>query len=66
MSGSSTQHPAAFINNIADEGTKDEAVTWLQYTWNDLMNLKLALIKLGFTPTQLEQMISHGTLGKVF
>ncbi len=29
------QHPAAFINNIADEGTKSEAVEWLQKTWDD-------------------------------
>ncbi len=26
---------AAFINALAEEGTKDEAVQWLQKTWND-------------------------------
>jgi hypothetical protein len=30
------QHTAAFINAIAEEGTKDEAVEWLQKTWNEL------------------------------
>jgi len=30
------QHvPAAFINAIAEEGTKAEAVEWLQKTWNE-------------------------------
>jgi hypothetical protein len=32
--------PAAFINNIADEGTKAEAVEWLQKTWNQLQTLR--------------------------
>jgi len=27
---------AAFINAIKDEGTKEEAVRWLQQTWNEL------------------------------
>jgi prefoldin subunit 5 len=27
---------AAFINAIAEEGTKDEAVEWLQKTWDEL------------------------------
>lgn len=27
--------PAAFINAIADEGTKAEAIEWLQKTWNE-------------------------------
>lgn len=26
--------PAAFINAIAEEGTKQEAVEWLQKLWN--------------------------------
>lgn len=34
------RHPAAFINAIADEGTKAEAVEWLQRTWDDLMDLR--------------------------
>jgi hypothetical protein len=28
--------PAAYINAIADEGTKAEAIEWLQKTWNEL------------------------------
>ena len=28
--------PAAFINAIAEEGTKEEAVKYLQVTWNEL------------------------------
>lgn len=28
--------PAAFINAIAEEGTKEEAVKWLQKIWNEL------------------------------
>ena len=31
--------PAAFINAIADEGTKAEALEWLQKTWNEHMRL---------------------------
>ena len=32
--------PAAFINAIADEGTKVEAVQWLQKTWNECCALR--------------------------
>lgn len=28
--------PAAFINAIADEGSKHEAILWLQRTWDEL------------------------------
>lgn len=34
------KHPAAFINNIADEGTKAEAIEWLQRTWDELQALR--------------------------
>jgi hypothetical protein len=34
---------AAFINVIADEGTKAEAVEWLQKTWNEHMALVKAV-----------------------
>jgi hypothetical protein len=34
--------PAAFINAIAEEGTKAEAIEWLQKTWNELCALKAA------------------------
>lgn len=33
-------HQAAFINAIADEGTKAEAIHFLQETWNELCELK--------------------------
>ena len=35
--------PAAFINAIADEGTKKEAIEWLQKTWNEACWLRSAL-----------------------
>lgn len=31
---------AAFINAIADEGTKEEAVEWLQKTWDEKCQLE--------------------------
>lgn len=33
-------HQAAFINAIADEGDKKEAIKYLQETWNELCELK--------------------------
>lgn len=33
-------YPAAFINAIAEEGTKLEAVEWLQKIWNELCEAK--------------------------
>lgn len=35
-------YPAAFINAIAEEGTKEEAIRYLQSTWNELCELKEA------------------------
>lgn len=35
--------PAAFINAIAEEGTKAEAVQFLQETWNDYCEMKRQL-----------------------
>lgn len=60
------QHPAAFINNIGEEGSFAEAMTYLQRTWDDLVNLKLALVKLGFSPKQISEMQDNATLGRVF
>jgi len=38
---SDTPHtPAAFINAIAEEGSKKEAVEWLQKTWNERCQLE--------------------------
>lgn len=60
------KHPAAFINVIVEDGTKDEAIEWLQRTWDELQNLRIALVKLGFTIDQIDAMMKDGTLGKVF
>jgi len=60
------KRPAAFINAIASEGDKSEAIHFLQETWNDLVNLEIALIRLGFTRPQLEKMKKDAELGKVF
>jgi hypothetical protein len=57
------KHPAAFINNIGEEGSFEEAMHYLQSTWDDLVNLKLALIKLGFIPSQIGKMQDEGRLG---
>lgn len=35
--------PAAFINAIADEGTKNSAIEYLQKTWNELCAMRAAL-----------------------
>lgn len=40
--------PAAFINALAEEGTKDEAIEFLQQTWNELMALQDAVRNLYF------------------
>ena len=34
------RHPAAFINAIAEEGTKAEAIKYLQETWDELQDAK--------------------------
>lgn len=34
------RHRAAFINAIWEEGTKDEAVEWLQKTWDENCDLR--------------------------
>ena len=39
-------HPAAFINAIAEEGTKAEAIKYLQETWNELCDLKEILTEI--------------------
>lgn len=33
-------HQAAFINAIAEEGTKAEAIEWLQKTWDENCELR--------------------------
>ena len=39
------KHPAAFINAIAEDGTKDEAVRYLQSTWDDLCDLRATVAR---------------------
>ncbi len=38
-----THYNASWINNIADEGTKAEAVHWLAKTWDELETLRIAV-----------------------
>lgn len=54
------RYPAAFINCIVDEGNKDEAVYWLQVTWDELCALRSALVKFGYTNEQIAYMIEKG------
>jgi len=35
--------PAAFINTIASSGSKEEAVKYLQETWNEVVHLRRQL-----------------------
>lgn len=66
MAKNKLHHPAAFINVISEEGTKEEAVAHLQKTWNELLNVQIALIGLGFTTAQFNKMKNEAKLGKVF
>lgn len=43
---------AAFINVIAEEGTKAEAVEWLQKTWDELCAVREELERLRKPITQ--------------
>ena len=52
--------PAAFINAIAEEGTKAEAVQYLQGAWDELQTLKRACIADGYDPHYL----ANGVLTK--
>lgn len=48
------KYPAAFINAIADDGTKEDAIEYLQQTWDELQTLKAALVKKGYTREYLD------------
>lgn len=37
------KYPAAFINTIAESGSKAEAIKYLQETWDELQDIKEAL-----------------------
>jgi hypothetical protein len=39
------KHPAAFINVIHEEGTKEDAVLWLQKIWDEYMELDIRITK---------------------
>ena len=56
------KHRAAFINLIGEDGDFDEAMAWLQSTWDDYMNMRLALIKLGYSREQIDSMRDKGDL----
>lgn len=53
--------PAAFINCIADEGDKAEAIEFLQQTWDDLMSLRLGLTNRGFEQSDIDYMTKFYT-----
>jgi hypothetical protein len=60
--------PAAFINNIAEEGTKEEAIQWLQKIWNQFMTYRedvntqneQLLVELKTVREQVQQLITAG------
>ena len=39
-------HPAAFINAIHEEGSKAEAIEYLQKTWNELCEARAVISEL--------------------
>lgn len=55
MSNYIAKHPAAFINAIADEGTKEEAIEWLQKIWDELWEAEQALRKIQMDGVELSQ-----------
>jgi hypothetical protein len=46
MSAYRAKHPAAFINNIADEGTKEEALVYLQKEWDEGFEIRAEIVKM--------------------
>ena len=52
---------AAFINAIAEEGTKQEAVQWLQATWNERCELADALEALQAENARLREALVDAT-----
>ena len=47
------KYPAAFINNIAEEGTKAEAIHFLQEQWDENVDLKRDIKQLQHTLSEL-------------
>jgi hypothetical protein len=51
------KHPAAFINVIAEDGTKAEAVEWLQRTWDEnfALQARIDALMLEYCPDEMTQ-----------
>jgi len=60
------QRPAAFINAIADEGTKAEAVEWLQKTWNELCQAQDALRSLRSATPANARAVAEATMDAAY
>lgn len=54
------KYPAAFINAISEEGTKADAILWLQQTWDKLCEAKATI-----TIQQNTIQILHTQLGNL-
>lgn len=52
------RHNAAFINAIGEEGTRAEAIEWLQRTWDECCDLRKQLRDLGFEPVKVKEQSS--------
>lgn len=50
--------PAAFINAIREEGTKAEAIDWLQKTWNERCALSARVAQLEEALGAIEQYVA--------
>lgn len=59
------KYPAAFINAIAEEGTKQEAVQYLQETWDELMTLQNSLRRLNFSERQIKNLTKGDLSGSL-
>lgn len=51
--------PAAFINAIYEEGTKDEAIGWLQKTWNELCAIRRENERLKYLMERIKDQAGH-------
>jgi hypothetical protein len=40
------KYPAAFINALAESGSRDELIQFLQKTWDELCDLRKVLLEL--------------------
>jgi len=51
--------PAAFINAIAEEGSKKEAIEWLQKTWNERCQLEREIEALRNDAERLKKLFEY-------